>query len=301
MNPGRLALGVVVVAVYAALGVAGAFLLAEKTIPGADLETYRRAAADWLATGDPHASSALYGEEFQYRYPPLLAMLMPVLGWPPLWFAIIGLSTAVPIYYAYRDAGPAGLVTPLLLMGAGIQTLLNGNVQPVLIALLVLAPRFARAGPVCLAVATMLKLHPALAVVWYLGRRDWRALRWYAGAVLALTVVQAPWLGAFVDYYLNDPAARPSVTGMGLLHFGVVPWVVGSALVPAAAYRSAGTRHGWLLATVLQLVAMPRLFPPNLALLLAAPLRRRQSEEAAGVAPAASTTPRRGAGASVST
>lgn len=276
MSLWRVSLAFLVVAVYAALGVWGAFVLAQKTVPGADLATYQRAAADLLATGDPHASAALHGEEFQYRYPPLLAMLIPILGWPPLWYAILTVSTAVPIYYAYRDAGLAGLITPLLLVGAWLQTLLNGNVQPVLIALLVLTPRFERAGPVCLAVATMLKLHPALGVVWYLGRRDWRALRWYAGALLALALIQAPWLGALIEYYLNDPAAVPTVTGMGLMHFGVMPWLIGTALAAVVAFRYAPTRYGWLLATLLQLIAIPRLFPVNLALLLAAPLRSRR-------------------------
>ena len=275
MSPWRVSLAILVVAIYSALGVWGALLLAHKTVPGADLATYQRAAADLLATGDPHATAAFHGEEFQYRYSPLLAMLIPILGWPPLWYSILAVSTAVPIYYAYRDAGLAGLITPLLLVGAWLQTLLNGNVQPVLIALLVLTPRFARAGPVCLAVATMLKLHPALAVVWYLGRRDWAALRWYAGALLTLALIQAPWLGAFVDYYLHAPAAVAAVTGMGLMHFGVAPWLIGTAVVAVVAFRYAPTRYGWLLATVLQLVAIPRLFPVNLALVLAAPLRSR--------------------------
>lgn len=265
----------VLFALYAALGIAGAVFLASSTAPGADLETYQRASRDLLTTGDAYRSAPLHEQDFQYRYPPLLAMLMPVLGWPPLWFALMALATAVPVWVAYRQSGATGLLLPVLLIGPMAQILLNGNVQPVVIALLVLTPFHRRAGAVGLACATMLKLHPALAVVWYAGRRDWVALRWYAVALVALTAIQAPWLGHFVDYYLTDAAATDVNAGMSLRAFGVVVWIVGTVVVGVAAYRWAGTRYGWLLTTLLQLVALPRILLVNMALLLAAPLPRR--------------------------
>jgi hypothetical protein len=60
----------------------------------------------------------------------------------------------------------------------------------------------------------------------------------------------------------------------------------------AIAWRYAGTRYGWMLATVAQLVALPRVLLVNLALLMAAPLPPRRKAAAADPASAISSTPR---------
>lgn len=270
----RVVLPALVVAGYAAVGIAGAVLISEFTVVGADLGTYQRAGHEWLTSGDPYRGSEHFNAEYQYRYPPLLAMAMPILGWPPIWYSLIAGSTAATIWLSYRDGGAAGLLLPTLFFGAWLQTLLNGNVQPILILLLALTPRFARVGPICLAVATMLKLHPVLGLVWFVARRDWRGLRWYSGGMLVLLALQAPWLSRFLDYYLNDPAANPDARGISLVGLGLVPWIIVVAGLGVLTYRYAGTRWGWALATLLQLAALPRLFGVNLALLMAAPIRR---------------------------
>ncbi|MDQ3880360.1 MAG: hypothetical protein M3295_04735 [Chloroflexota bacterium] len=263
---------VVLIALYAALGVAGALYLAGSTAPGADLDTYRRAGRDLWELGNPYASAASLPQDYQYRYPPLLAMVIPALGWPPLWYAVMALATAVPIALAYRHAGPAALLPAALLIGPWLQVLVNGNVQPVVVATLALVPLHRRAGAIGLALATMLKLHPALAVVWYAGRRDWSALRWYAAALVVLLLVQAPWLDDFVAYYLADPAATDMRAGMSLRAIGPLVWVAGTVALGVVAFRWADSRYGWLLATLLQLAALPRVLLVNLALLLASPL-----------------------------
>jgi hypothetical protein len=138
-----------------------------------------------------------------------------------------------------------------------------------------------------LALATMLKLHPALAIVWYLGRREWRLLGWYLAAMAVLVVIQLPWLGAFVDFYVHDPVATESIPGMSLRVLGTVPWLIILAAFAVAAYFLAPSRYGWLMATVLQLVALPRILLVNLALLLAAPLPRRDDATEPSQRPAA--------------
>jgi hypothetical protein len=60
---------------YLTLGVAGAIYLWDSTAVGADLDTYRVASAALYAGADPYAATAHLGEDFQYRYPPLLALL----------------------------------------------------------------------------------------------------------------------------------------------------------------------------------------------------------------------------------
>jgi hypothetical protein len=269
---------IVLVAFYLALGLLGAWYLSGTTSPGADLATYQRAGEALWTTGDPYSEAAAVPEDYRYRYPPLLAMAIPVLGWPPLWFALIAIATVVPIWIGFRVSGPAGLLPAALLVGAWGQQLLNGNAQAFVVALLAIVPFTGAVGAVGLAVATMLKLHPALAIVWYLGRREWRSLAWYLGAMAVLAAVQLPWLSAMLNYYLTDPTATETIPGMSLRALGFVPWVLGTALVGIAALWFARSRYGWLLATLLQLVALPRVLLVNLALLLAAPLPRPEAE-----------------------
>jgi hypothetical protein len=292
----------VLVGAYLLLGALGAWYLWGTTQLGADLATYQRAADALWTQGDPYAAAASVPEDYRYRYPPLLAMLIPLLGWPPLWFGLIAAATAVPIAVGYRVAGPAGLLPVALLVGAWGQQLLNGNAQAFVVALLAVVPFAGRAGAVGLALATMLKLHPALGVVWYAGRREWRHLGWYAAAMAVLTLVQLPWLPAMVRFYLADPVATETIPGMSLRAIGFVPWVLGTLGVGAAALWFARTRYGWLLATTLQLVALPRVLLVNLALLLAAPLPPRAAEASPErPRPAPSATPGSGGRSPVAT
>ena len=78
----------VLVVFYLLLGLLGAWYLSGTTQIGADLETYQRAGDALYTTGNPYAYNDQVPEDYRYRYPPLLAMVIPVLGWPPLWFAI---------------------------------------------------------------------------------------------------------------------------------------------------------------------------------------------------------------------
>ncbi len=264
----------ILVAVYLAFGLLGAWYLVDTTSLGADLATYQRAGDALWTTGDPWTASADLPEDYQYRYPPLLAMVIPVIGWPPLWFTLIAIATAVPIVVAYRVAGPAGLLPAALLIGAWGQQLLNGNAQAFVVALLVLVPFTGRYGAMGMAVATMIKIHPILALVWFVGRRDWTGVAWYGVAFAVLVLVQLPWLPAMIEFYLTDPAATETIPGMSLRAIGPVAWIGGTLAVGVAALWFARGRYGWLLATVLQLVALPRVLLVNLALLLAAPLPR---------------------------
>ena len=264
----------VLIGLYLAFGIAGAAYLWGTTQAGADLATYQRAGHDLWVTGDPYATAALVPQDYVYRYPPLLAMVIPLLGWPPLWFAIIAVCTAVPVWLAYRQVGPVGLLPAALLIGAWGQQLINGNAQAIVVTLLATVPLYRRAGAIGLAVATMLKLHPVLAVAWYVGRRDWNALAWFVAACAVLVLVQLPWLDDFVRFYTSNPAATQTIPGLSLRVLGFLPWVIGIVFAAGAAVILARTRWGWVLATALQLLALPRVLLVNLALLLASPLPR---------------------------
>ena len=149
-------------------------------------------------------------------------------------------------------SGPAGLLPAALLIGASAQQLLNGNAQAIVVALLAIVPFTRVGGAVGLALATMLKIHPALAIVWYVGRQEWRPLRWYAAAMAVLTLIQLPWLPDMMRFYLTDPTATETIPGMSLRAIGVIPWIVGTAAVAIAAFWFARGRYGWILATLLQ-------------------------------------------------
>ena len=281
----------VLIGLYLALGVAGAVYLAPTTVIGQDLVTYQRAGELLWAGQDPYSGQAEVGQDYQYRYPPLLAMVIPILGWPPLWFGLLAVATAATIWLWYRAAGLRGLLVPALLIGAWGQQLLNGNAQALVVYLLAITPLFGRVGPAALALATMLKLHPVIGLVWFAGRRDLRAIALYAAACAVLLVPQLPWLDDFVRYFLNDPAAVETIPGMSLRAIHPLLWALGIAVVLVVAWRYAGTRYGWLLATVAQLIALPRVLLVNLALLLAAPLSPRRSAAAEDPASATSSPP----------
>jgi hypothetical protein len=284
----------VLIGLYLALGLAGAIYLAPTTVVGQDLDTYQRAGDLLWAGENPYSGQSDLGQEEQYRYPPLLAMVIPILGFPPLWYALLTVATAATIWLWYRTAGLPGLLVPALLVGAWGQQLLNGNSQAIVVWLLAITPLSARYGPPALALATMLKIHPVVGLVWFAGRRDWRAMGWYAAVAGVLLLVQLPWLGEFVDYYLNDPAAASTIPGMSLRAIHPVVWVVGIVVALAVAWRYAGTRYGWLLNIVAQLVVLPRVLLVNLALLLAAPLpprRPRDPASATSSTPAPAATP----------
>ena len=172
---------------YLVLGLLGAWYLMDTTQAGADLATYQRAGEALWTTGDPYANASAFPEDYQYRYPPLLAIVIPILGWPPLWYSLILTATIVPMIVAYRVSGPAGLLPVALLVGAWGQQLLNGNVQAIVVAILAVVPFTGAVGGIGLALATMLKLHPALAIVWYVGRRRMEAAGLYAAAMGVLT------------------------------------------------------------------------------------------------------------------
>ena len=280
---GRRILWAVMIGLYCLIGLVGIAVLAPNTYVGADLAVFQQAGQDLLEQGNPYFSNDTAHYNFQYRYPPLLAMVIPVLGWPPLWYVLLSVSTAIVFYFWYRDAGWLGLLPIVMLAGAWGQPLLNGNVQPILMLLMALVPRFARVGPVSLAAATMLKLHPALGTVWYVGRKDWRGLAWYVGGLGVLLLIQLPWLGLFLDYYQQDPDASITLyTGWGLRLAGDVAWIIGAVVTGILAWRFASGRYGWMLNIVFQLAALPRLLPTNLALLLAGPLPSRSTRRLSG-------------------
>lgn len=255
---------------YALIGL-GLLWLASATVPPLEWEKalapYRSAGHDLWTVGDPYVTTLSQPEEVQYRYPPLLAMAMPLLGWAPLWYGLLAVALATPFWYGIRE----GSWPPLLALGPlMLFSFPGGNAQLLVVALLVLVPRHARVGPIALALATWIKVWPVLALLWFIGRRDWRGLAWFAAAMAGLGLVQAPWLLSWIRYWLA-PQASYTVSGIALLVlFGEPVWLVIAGINAAAAILWGRRRLGWSLSIWLMLTALPRIFVPSLTILAAA-------------------------------
>ena len=80
---------ILMMVLYGLFGLLGILVLAPNTFPGADLAVFQQAGQDLVNSGNPYLSNETAHYNFQYRYPPLLAMVIPLLGWPPLWYALL--------------------------------------------------------------------------------------------------------------------------------------------------------------------------------------------------------------------
>jgi hypothetical protein len=224
-----------------------------------------------------------------YRYPPLLAILFRPLALLPfesaalIWEAFLLVSFATTV----RLLG-AGKKSTLLLLGwlaAPIGwSLVIGQAQVVVTWLMALA------SPLALATAAHIKVFPALAAIFWLGRRDWpqlgRFLGW-AALLLAMSFVLEP--AATLDYlsFLSlDQVGE--VRSLSPYEMSPAFWVLTVVLLAIAAWKLAPTRYGWAAAVTLTVFVTPRLLMYQLMTLLAAASRKHDR----GVeAPGASSTP----------
>jgi hypothetical protein len=223
--------------------------------PAADFETYDRGGRFLYSAGNPYAANAGIFFEHHYRYPPLLAMTMPVLKY--MWFPLCVAAWAYVLWERWRAAKWVGMLLPLLLVGVLVQQVVVGNASAIMVAALIAVPVHRRAGAVGLAVASWLKLYPALGLLWYVGRRDWEALRWFAVTFVVLGLVQTPWLAEFVRYSLSDAAWVSAQYSLRAL--GPVVWIGATAVLACVTILKARSELGWLYALITMLAAIPRL------------------------------------------
>ena len=117
-------------------------------------------------------------------------------------------------------------------------------------------------APWALALAANLKVFPALAAIWWVGRRDWRSLGWFAAWLVGLGVVQL----------VLEPADTLAFPGfLGLDQVGDVEQrlavrdlavaVGGRSSSPGSSSRGGSRRRrwGWAAAVALSVLATPRL------------------------------------------
>jgi hypothetical protein len=205
-----------------------------------------------------------------YRYPPLLAIafrplaLLPFDAAAVIWEAIV-IGALVYTLWRLGNRPSTWLAVGLLALPIAWAAAV-GQAQILVTALLL------GATPFGVALATHLKLFPALVALYWLGRRDWRALGRFglwAAALGVLQVLLEP--GASLAYL-----SFPNLSQVGQVNnfspFALSPlaWL---ALIVAGAIvtiRLAPTRWGWAAAVAFSVLATPRLLTYQLSTLLAA-------------------------------
>jgi hypothetical protein len=253
-------------AIYVVSALTLARAAARDTHPLADHRTYVRGSAALYRDGDPYSANEGVFFEYHYRYPPLLAVAMPALRW--IWFPLIVGGIAVALARRHADGGTMALAFPIQFGSLLVENAFNGNAQGLVLGVGALVPTGSPVVAALVAVTAWIKLYPACIVVWWLGRRDTRSLRWFAGTFVALGLVQAPWLGDFLRYSATQTGIPSQLS---LRSLGVPIWVCAIAVATTVTYVRARRGGGWLACVVLQIVVLPRVMLATLPLLLMHP------------------------------
>jgi hypothetical protein len=218
-----------------------------------DADAYWSAAMR-LRDGDPlYPALASQDASKVYRYAPWFAAAWMPLTYLPQQAAYVTWEAACLVaagYCVWRVAATRRAAAVLLAILVGALLLpaaASGNVQPVLLALLMFGLE-RRSGPLWIAVAASLKAAPILLLAVYVGRRQWDRVMWTLLLAIALS---APMLAFDLSHYPTDVAAA-----VGPLS----AWVaVALALeLAAGAVLLARTRYAWLAASAAVVFAIPR-------------------------------------------
>jgi hypothetical protein len=261
----------VVAAVVGLLIGVDTFLLHVRADPLADVRAYYDAGARLNAGLPLYDQPASTDDAAFYRYPPLLAILFRPLALLPfpvaaaIWEAVvIGAFALTVVRIGARDRVTWLLVG--MLAAPILWTIAIGQAHLPMTLLMALA------SPWAVAIATHLKLFPALLAVWWLGRRDWRQLGLFAAWLVGLGILQLVLEPTGTIAFLSFPGLEQVGTVENLSLYGISPvlWLGSVVLLVVVALRLAPTRWGWAAAVALSVFATPRLHLYQLSALLAA-------------------------------
>ncbi len=239
------------------------------TDPLADVRAYYDAGARLNAGLPLYVQAAGVNDPAFYRYPPLLAIAFRPLALLPYHVAAI-IWESVVIGATILTFKRLGIREPVLLVGAWLAlpimwTVSIGQAQALITFLLAIG------APWAVALAANIKLFPALAAIYWVGRREWRPLGIFAAWMAGLIIFQ----------FILEPTATLDYIGFiglgqvgevnSLSPYGISPalWAVSVVVLVIVALRLAPTRWGWAAAVVLSVFATPRLLNYQLSTLLA--------------------------------
>jgi hypothetical protein len=252
------------------------------TDPLADVHAYYDAGTRLNAGLPLYDQPATTNDNEFYRYPPLLAIVFRPLALLPFEAAAAAWEAFLVVCLALTVARLGLNRRTLLVIGMlalpTLWSLAVGQAQIVVTLLM------AFGSPLALALAAHLKIFPALAAIWWLGRRDLRSFAWFVAWVAAIGVVQ-------LVLEPGGTLAFPSSLGLeqvgnvenrSLYAYSPIAWAVAVVAGTVVAWRLAPTRYGWAAAVALSVLATPRLLIYQLSTLVAA-LREPRSTASAVV------------------
>ena len=267
-------LGIGLIAIIAAIGFVlgiGMAMVHLTVDPLADVRAYYDAGAR-LNAGQPLYVDILNSNvPGSYQYPPLLAIafrplaLLPYEAAAAVWEAVV-IGATVLAFRRLDVRQPVRLLLVGLLALPLAWALAVGQAQALVTYLLAVG------APWAVALATDLKLYPALVAAYWVGRREWRRLgvfvAWMVGLLALQFVLEPTGTLAYVGFVSSE---RVSDVG-NLSPFAISPilWLVMAAVLAVVALRLAPTRWGWAAAVVFSVLATPRLLSYQLSTLLAA-------------------------------
>jgi Glycosyltransferase family 87 len=238
--------------------------------PLADVHAYYDAGARLNAGLPLYDQAAGTDDAAFYRYPPLLAVafrplaLLPFQAAALIWEAILLVMFAATV----ARSGIRNRWTWLVMgwLAAPIAwSLAIGQAQVAVTFFLILGT------PWGIALAANLKLLPLLVAIYWVGRRDWRAIRrlvaWLAGLALLSLALEPAGTVAFLGF--SDLAQVGHVENRSLYAVSPPLWLAFIAALGWLAFRYAPTRAGWALAVTLSVLASPRLLMYQLSTLQA--------------------------------
>jgi hypothetical protein len=221
---------------------------------GSDVAAYW-GAAERIRAGEPLYVGGAANASDVYRYAPWFAYawvpltFLPrdavIVAWVGLMLAAAAASTVPLLRHGLAGTAAFALFAPLQLQGA-----LFGNVQPLLVLMLLLGGE-RRSGPLWVAIGASLKAVPLLLALVYAGRGEW--LR--AGLVLLLTAVL---VAPAVLFDLSAYPTQPGPGQMSLTAVAVPVFLVVAVATAAIAFAGARSRYRWLLGALAMLAALPR-------------------------------------------
>ena len=153
-------------------------------------------------TGNIYATPP--GDDAPYFYSPAFAALVEPLSWlPHQVFAVLWATAELVVIIWLLKPGKLRWTIPLFVL-ACVPEVMLGNVYAFLALALVLSlsPVYRPAGPAATAFLLLTKITPGLPVLWFLLRREWRALclvlvATVAAALVSLVLGPARWVDWF--------------------------------------------------------------------------------------------------------
>ncbi|MCV0404497.1 MAG: hypothetical protein K5924_12455 [Chloroflexi bacterium] len=256
-----LAVILVALATYAELGYAWSVWTNDG---GRDIRAYL-GAAERLRDGGVLYRPGVANDTELYRYAPWFAALwIPLVDLPrdavtAAWVAVLVVASLASVAPMLR-AGAVAVPGAALLLAFQLEGAAYGNVQPLMIAMLVLGAARA-SGPLWVALAASLKAVPIVLVAVYLGRGEYRRAL-VTGALTALLV------GPMLLFDLSGYSTETGGGQMSLIAFSPIVFLALALAATLGTLRWATTRHGWLLGGFAAAAWLPRFLPYEISFVL---------------------------------